>query len=239
MQIFDDPVRSLLVEGMLQAGVLTIRDVDGGAEPFLYSAGNYGPGYVSIKGLVGRPQLMNALTAWLAVKVAQDGQQPNFVAGNVTGGLVPGQKLRDHLSVLLAYEPAFVYVRGTRKLGGHKERVTGIEHLDEGDRGIVVEELVNFAETTCNNVLHLRGLGFEVRNAAAILTYNNPVACAQLRDNNIDLISFMTLDELLTMAQRYGTHGRSLIESYRNFLEDPLGWQSERGFVPREKGGTR
>lgn len=239
MNIFDDPVRLSLVVKMLQAGALTIRDVDGGAEPFLYSSGNYGPGYVSVKGLVGVPQLMNALTAWLAVAVARDGQRPGFVAGNVTGGLVPGQMLRNHLSVLLAYEPSFVYVRDMRKLGGHKELVTGIEHLNEGDEGIVVEELVNFAETTCNSVLHLRRLGFEVRDAATILTYDNPVALTRLNNNNIDLVSFMTLDEMLAVAERYELCEKQLVQGYRNFLQDPLGWQSARGFVPVKKGGTR
>lgn len=239
MKILDDPVRLRLVGKMLQVGALTIRDVDGEEEPFLYSSGNYGPGYVSVKGLVGVPQLLNALTAWLAVMVAQSGLRPDFVAGNVTGGLVPGQMLRDHLAALLAYKPSFVYVRDTRKLGGHGELVTGIEHLAEGSEGIVVEELVNFAETTCNSALHLRKLGFQVGDAATILTYENPVAIARLSENDIDLVSLMTLDELLSVAEIDGMYEVHLVRSYREFLEDPLGWQSARGLVPAKGGGTQ
>ena len=50
---------------------MDIRDVSGGEEPFVYSSGNRGPGYVMIKGLVGQPPVLNYLTTQLALKLAE------------------------------------------------------------------------------------------------------------------------------------------------------------------------
>jgi len=46
---------------ILKAEALTIRDVDGGESPFLYASGNWGPGYIMIKGLVGRKKIIKSL----------------------------------------------------------------------------------------------------------------------------------------------------------------------------------
>lgn len=80
---------------LLQApGAVVIRNVNGGEPPFLYSSGNYGPGYVTIKGMVGQKRIIEPLTFQLATKVAEEFPDLDFVAGNVSGGVVPGWILR-------------------------------------------------------------------------------------------------------------------------------------------------
>ena len=77
---------------VLQAKAMEIRDVDGGEKPFLYTSGNWGPGYISIKNLVGRKEIIKFLCQELAKKVAEKVPQLEFVAGNATGGIIPGRK---------------------------------------------------------------------------------------------------------------------------------------------------
>lgn len=136
----------------------------------------------------------------------------------------------------------YVYIRDTRKKGGHKELITGIDQNDEippGSNGLVVEELVNFAETTCNGALALRAANRVVTHAACILYYGNPLAAKALREADLEEIYLFTLRELLDIAKRYSTHPLHLINLYREFLADPLGWQAKRGLEPVKEGGTR
>lgn len=228
---------------LLQApGAVVIRDVDGGEAPFLYSSGNYGPGYVTIKGMVGQKRIIEPLTFQLAVKVAEEFPALDFVAGNVSGGVVPGWVLSQALESLLGKEVPFVYIRDTRKKGGHKELVTGIDKnplIPEGSNGLVVEELVNFAETTCNGAEALRNAGYNVTHAACIMFYGNPVSLKSLEQAKLTMIYHFTLRQLLDVAGLCGTHPPNLTALYRDFLDDPLAWQKKRGLEPVKDGGTR
>ena len=209
-------------------------------QPFLYASGNWGPGYIMIKGLVGRKEVMKSLTRELARKIVKTAPRVDFVAGNVSGGVIPGWLLSERLKAPLGVP--FVYIREARKKGGQKELVTGIVNNPEipaGANGLVVEELVNFAQTTCNGADALRNAGYSVTHAATILFYDNPEAVKNLRKHGIEIIYLFTLPELLAVAEKYGTHPQGAIDGYREFLNDPLGWQAERGLRPLKEGGTK
>lgn len=211
-------------------------------QPFLYASGNWGPGYVTIKNLVGRKEIIRLLTRQLAQKIAEKVPQLNFVAGNVTGGVIPGWLLSEYLESPLGRTVPFVYIRDMRKKGGQKELITGIANnpeISQSDNALVVEELVNFAQTTCNGAKALREAGYQAGHAATILFYNNPEAIKALEEAKIEMIYLFTLPQLLEIAERNHTHPQKVIDGYREFLKDPLGWQAERGLKPVERGGTK
>lgn len=238
---------------VLKAGVVEIRDVPLEVtneeveklpqenQPFLYASGNWGPGYVSIKNLVGQKRIIKFLTQQLAQLVVERVPYLNFVGGNVTGGIIPGWLLSEELETLFGRTIPFVYIREARKKGGQKELITGITNNPEippNANGLVVEELVNFAQTTCNGAEALRDAGYIVTHAATILFYNNPKAIRALKEHSIEMIYLFTLPDLLVVAEKYKTHSLKAIDGYREFLVDPLGWQTARGLKPIERGGT-
>ncbi len=227
---------------ILKAKAVEIRDVDAGEKPFLYASGNWGPGYVSVKNLVGRKEIIRFLARQLATKVAERATKIDFVAGNVTGGVVPGWLLSEYLESLLGRTFPFVYVRELRKKGGQKELITGIANNPEirpGANGLVVEELVNFAETTCHGAEALRDAGFKVTHATCILFYNNPEAAKSLKEAGIEMVYLLTLSEVLDIAEKLQTHPRKVIDDYRSFLIDPIGWSKKRDLEPVKEGGTK
>lgn len=233
-EILDDET---ICETILRSGAVTIRDVDAGEEPFLYSSGNWGPGYVSIKGLVGQERVFKTLTRQLTLRVLASQVGFDFIAANATGGMIPGYQLREDLQDLSGREIPYVYVRGSRKPGGHKELVTGIDgnpFTPQGSRALVVEELVNFAQTTTNSALGLRELGYQVDNAATILHYQNPEALTRLESNGLAVVHVTTLPKLLEVAEVGGHFSSDAIEDYKRFLGNPLRWQAERGLKPVE-----
>jgi len=225
---------------IINAGALEIRDIDGGEEPFLYSSGNYGPGYVNIKGLVGQRNVLMSLVRKLALKISVEVGVIDFIAGNVTGGQIPGWILSELLGIMRGHNIPYVYIRPSRKKGGHKKVITGDKNNDEIEKGmhcIDVEELINYAETTANAIEELRLAGYNCRCAATILSYENPVGVQKLRDMGIKLISLVTLEDLLRIAEIAPGYSNA-IRDYREFLKNPLGWQEMRGFKPVENGGT-
>lgn len=228
----DQRVTVLMVRVLQAPGALEIRDVDGGAKPFLYSSGNWGPGYVSIKGLVSQRELTKDLTYALGERVAASAS-PDFVAANVSGGMVPGWILAEYLKI------PYVYVRETRKKGGQQEHITGITNIPPHANGLVVEELVNFAQTTCNSAEVVRSTGREVTHGACILYYGNPEADRALQEHGLKMVYLFTLLELLDCAEQHRIHPVAIVQGYREFLQDPLGWQMKRNLIPVASGGTK
>ncbi len=235
-----------IADRIVKSGAISVRDVDAGEDPFVYSTGNRGPGYVMIKGLVGQPRVMKFLVKELAKLVAPHyGQDFNFIEGNATGGMIPAWQLADDVEKILDIEEGSIprpYLRESRKAGGHSELITGTGNnkiLVPGMRALVVEELVNYAGTTTNAALIFREAGFPVTHAACILTYDHSESNAKLRETGVDLISLIRLPQLLDALESTGLVPKDNINSYRNFLADPLKWQLDRKLVIPEDSARR
>jgi len=101
---------------MLLSGSMEIRDVDDkGEDPFLYASGWSGIGYILVKALVSHP-FFPGLAMLLSIKVAATAPKTSFVAGNLTGGVIPGWLLSRNLEVLLGHPVQFMYMAGSRKI---------------------------------------------------------------------------------------------------------------------------
>ncbi len=237
-------------KAILDAGALDIRDVPflgkegGGKDPFLYASSNRGPGYVMVKGQVGRPKLMDFLCYQLAKKIHDAGIEFDFVAGNVTGGVIPGWKVRDYLERLQGREIPYVFVKGTRAdlstmteqdaanfIVGHKNN----PNMKKGMTCVIVEELANFAQTTSASAGILRKAGYETENGSSILFYDHAQGHANLERAGLNMTAAITLPELLEVGESSGHFKPDVVDSYRNFLSNPTIWQLEHGFVPPEK----
>jgi len=231
----------LIASTIINSGAISIRDVDNGDEPFVYSTGNRGPGYLMIKGLVGQPSILKSLTKWLAHKVVKEAKF-DFIEGNATGGMIPGWQLRNDISDLLGKEVPFCYLRGSRKEGGHGELITGNQNnplIKPGMKALIVEELVNYAGTTANAAEEFRAAGHPVSHAACILSYDHTQSNSKLKEKKITLVPLITLPRLLDIAKYHKWLPLKSIQSYRDFLKDPLEWQLNRNLVIPESSAMK
>ncbi len=217
---------------IINCGAIEIKDVEGGEDPFVYTTGNRGPGYVMIKGLVGQPAVLKFLTKKLAHKVI-DTTEFDFIEGTATGGMIPGWQLRNDVSEILGREIPFCYLR-SKKDGGHGELITGDRNnplIQKGMRALVVEELVNYTETTVNAAEEFRNAGYPVSHAACIFSYDHEESNTRLKEKGVTLIPLITLPQLLAISEANGLIHKRLIQSYKHFLRDPLEWQLSRNLA--------
>ena len=133
------------VEAILRANAMEIRDVDGGEKPFLYASGWSGPGYILIKAMVSQ-DFFRRLVLLLSIKLAPKATRATFVAGNVTGGVIPGWLLSQYLELLLNRDVNFLYVKGTRFRGEEKDNpviVVDKKHLERMAQHLSMETILN------------------------------------------------------------------------------------------------
>lgn len=189
-----------------------------------------------IKGLVSQRILLENMVKLLAEKVADVFPDIEYVSGNATGGMIPAYILAGTLERLLGKPVPYFYVRNTRKIGGHGELLTGDKNNDyfkPGRRGLVMEELVNFAQTTCNSAIVQREAGYDVRHAASLVNYDHDTSRALLAETGITMVHLFTVSEILTLAE--GLYDKHLVDDYREFLKSPVDWQLARGYELPEK----
>jgi orotidine-5'-phosphate decarboxylase len=188
-----------------------------------------------IKGLVGQPLVLKYLIRKLAIRINNMiGDNFDFINGNVTGGMIPGWMLRDELSRIQNREIPYLYLRGSRKKGGHNEFITGHQNnklIKKGMKGLIIEELVNYGQTTTNSVLTYRDCGYKIDYTTTILHYDHPETNDRLKENNIRLIHLITLPEILDIALDKNILDVSLVNSYKDYLKDSIKWQLDRGYV--------
>lgn len=222
-----------ITKRIIAAGAVEVRDVDNGEEPFVYSTGNRGPGYVMMKGLVGQPEVLKFLTRNLAQRVVKEAKF-DFIEGNATGGMVPAWQLRNDVSEILGREIPYCYLRGSRKEGGHGELITGDRNnplIKKGMSVLIVEELVNYAGTTTNAAEEFRAAGYPVTHGACLLSYDHPESNKRLKDKGVTLVALLTLPQLLDAAGSIGALSAKAVSSYKEFLASPLEWQLKRNLV--------
>lgn len=228
-----DNSKKSFIRSIFDYNRIEIRDVDAGEEPFLYSTKNRGPGYVDVKGGVGIDEFFEPALELLARVIVYDEVPVDLVIGMMTGGALPGYRIKQHLQSWLGKRVVYIYQRGARKEGGHGELDTGDRNnpfILEGCYGLVVEELVNFAGTTTAGVLYERNKGRKVDHAACILFYENPVAIERLKNNSINIHWVVTLPEVLDFGLQEGAITQRQFDQYKAFLQDPRAWNESRGY---------
>ena len=223
---------TVITQILVRNRAVSIRDLSKGEKPFVYSSGNRGPGYIDVKSLIGAENgVYQELCQILAHKVARYHKQNplDFIEGNVTGGIIPGWEVAQHLQL------PFIYMRKSVKVEGNKELFTGITpDIQTGMHTIVIEELVNYAKTTVEAVTTLREAGYIVNSAATILTYDHDEQRERLKKAGLELISLIDLRTLITLIKSENMFSINSIKSYRSYLENPIRWQLDRNFaVPK------
>lgn len=224
---------------IVKSGRLDIHDVDGGEEPFLYSSGNYGPGYLDIKGACGIDDVFETFTEQSALTLLEQEAKFDFIAGNATGGMIPAFRVKQLIAEWAGKRVPYVYLRNTRKLGGQQEYATGIDrnpNINPDMKPLIYEELVNFAETTSNaaevwtDILKYN----PPTHGGTILEYANPMAAENLARHGLVLVSVIDLPTVLNVAEELKLFPAGAINSYRDFLRNPAQWQAVRGIQKRE-----
>lgn len=223
-------IRDDTIEAILEKSILEIRDVTAGEMPYQYTSGHKGPLYVGLKELISHTELFESLMRFLTDVLRRSIKRMHsvrFIAGVATDGLVPGYEIAKRLRQYWKRTLPFIYVCEAAKNGEWLVGAKNNPGVEIGSRCILVEELVNFGETTIRSVRKLRQAGYRVNHVACFLWYENPVAIKALRHEDIEVIHLLTLSELLDAAERKDLYPRQMIEECRMFLHDPLLWEQE------------
>ncbi len=184
-------------------------------DPFTWASGILSPIYCDNRIALSHPDVRTFLVHCL---VAQSATFEPFdvVAGVATAGIPHGVLLADKL------DKPFVYVRSSAKDHGRRNLIEG--ELQQGQRVLVIEDLISTGGSCLTAVEALRDAGAVVRGVLAIFQYGFSKAQTAFAEKHVEFQTLTQYDILLHEAIASGYIQLEDLTILQQWRENPEGW---------------
>lgn len=184
--------------------------------PFKWASGILSPIYCDNRVLLSFPSERNIVVNKLVELVQMVGNF-DLIAGVATAGIPHGMLIADRLNL------PFIYVRSTPKDHGTKSAIEGF--FKNGQKTLVVEDLISTGKSSLAAVQILRENGLEANHVISIFSYNLVEAKTAFETQNVHLNSLSDFDFLLEEALISGYIEKDQIDFLKQWKLNPKGWK--------------
>lgn len=190
-------------------------------DPFTWASGIKSPIYCDNRLTLTAPKVRTLIEEALVEVINEFYPDVEVLMGTSTAG-IPHAAIVGHLMDLPAG-----YVRGGKKDHGRSNQIEG--KLSEGEKVVVIEDLISTAGSCCETVETLRKAGADVLGVASIFTYGMKKGLENLAAHNIENHSLSDLDTLVEVAVDTGYIKPDDKNRILSFREDPAdtGWMKQ------------
>ncbi|SOD80375.1 orotate phosphoribosyltransferase [Spirosoma fluviale] len=185
-------------------------------EPFTWSSGWKSPIYCDNRVTLAYPDVRTYIKNALADAIRKRFPSVEVIAGVATAGIPQGALVADVLGI------PYCYVRPEPKSHGMGKQIEG--HLTNGQRVVVIEDLISTGGSSLKVVNALQAAGAEVLGMAAIFTYGFSVADQNFANKNIPLVCLSNYDALLLEAQELDYIPAEAMASLAAWRQNPAQW---------------
>ncbi|MEY3965821.1 MAG: hypothetical protein RL263_990 [Bacteroidota bacterium] len=184
--------------------------------PFTWTSGIKSPIYCDNRTVLSYPEVRNFVADSLAAMVKEHFPEVDRLAGIATAGIAHGVLAADRLNM------SYCYVRPEPKKHGLKNQVEG--HMNEGDKVVLIEDLVSTGKSSMQAVEGVRNEGGVVIGVLALFSYGFADAHKRFADEGIPLYTISNLNVLSEVAAKEGFISGEDIEMVQQFAKDPHSW---------------
>lgn len=206
-----------IAEALLSIQAVFLRPED----PFTWASGIKSPIYCDNRLTLTAPKVRTLIEEALVEVINEFYPNVEVLMGTSTAG-IPHAAIVGHLMDLPAG-----YVRGGKKDHGRSNQIEG--KLSEGEKAVVIEDLISTAGSCCETVETLRKAGADVLGVASIFTYGMKKGLENLASHNIENHSLSDLDTLVEVAVDTGYIKPDDKNRILSFRENPAdtGWMKQ------------
>src|SRR5437773_1417256 len=136
-------------------------------KPFTWASGWKSPIYCDNRRILSFPYVRDFIKSELCNLVFEKFPNAELLAGVATAGIAWGAMVADQLKL------PYIYVRPKPKEHGLGNQIEG--YFEEGQRTVVIEDLVSTGKSSLQVVDVLRAVGVEVVGLVSIFTYDFPL----------------------------------------------------------------
>ena len=205
-----------IARDLLRIGAVSLQPSD----PFTWASGRLSPIYTDNRLTLSHPDVRQRLADGF-VTLARRAGGADAVSGTATAGIPHATLLADRLDLPLSY------VRSQAKAHGKGNQIEG--RVTDGQRVLVVEDLVSTGGSVIAAVEALRDAGALVQTVLAVFTYGLDAAADAVSDAGFTLRTLTDFPALLEVAREDGLLDDTAIQTLEDWRRDPEGWSQSRG----------
>lgn len=202
-------MKTEIARELLKIGAVFLRP----EEPFTWASGIQSPVYCDNRLILTAPDARNIVEAALAGTVRREFPDAEVLMGTATAGIAHAA-IAGHLLGL-----PMGYVRSGAKDHGRQNRIEG--RLENGEKIVVIEDLISTGGSVITTVEALREAGAEVLGVVSIFTYNMQKGKDRLRDADIRAVSLTDFDAIAEVAAAEGYIAPSDVQRLLAFRDNP------------------
>ena len=187
--------------------------------PFTWASGLRSPIYCDNRKLLSRPFERTTIRDCFIDEIKSRYPQVQIIAGVATGAI--------GMAALIAQtmELPMIYVRSEAKKHGLGNRIEG--SWSEGDKVVVIEDLVSTGKSSLEAVAALREGGCNVLGMMSIFTYGFDSAAKSFQDANCELQSLSDFQSLLKCVAELGTLTSDEIQWLSHWNRNAAQWSED------------
>lgn len=185
-------ISSRVAQGLLSIGAVFLRP----QEPFTWASGIKSPIYCDNRLILTAPAVRETVERAIADTVHREFPQAEVLMGTATAGIAHAA-IAAHLMGL-----PMGYVRSGAKDHGRQNRIEG--KLTEGEKVVVIEDLISTGGSLIETVEALREAGADVLGAVSIFTYGMEKGKQRLAEAKVRAVSLTDFDEIVAVAEAEG-----------------------------------
>lgn len=182
-------------------------------EPFTWASGIKSPIYCDNRLILTSPEQRNIVENAIAETVKREYPDAEVLMGTSTAGIAHAAIAADILGMPMGY------VRGSAKDHGRQNRIEG--RLKEGQKVVVIEDLISTGGSVIDVVDALREAGAEVLGIVSIFTYGMQKGLDRLAAANVKNVSLTNLDAVAKEAAESGYIKAEDVARLLKFRDNP------------------
>ena len=202
----------VIAEKLLQVKAVQLNP----SQPYNWASGWKSPIYCDNRKVLSFPYIRDFIKSELCNVIFEQFENTELLAGVATAGIPWGAMAADQLKL------PFIYVRPKPKEHGLGNQIEG--ECKEGQKVLVIEDLVSTGKSSLQAVDALQSKGLEVIGMVSIFNYGFNQAKEQFEQRKLPYISLTDYPTLIQLALRDGLIGQSESELLEQWRKDPANW---------------
>jgi orotate phosphoribosyltransferase len=188
--------------------------------PFTWSSGMKSPIYCDNRLTLSYPSIRRRVAEGLKTLIVEHFPNVEMIAGTATAGIPHAAWVSELLDLPMSY------VRSKAKGHGKGNQIEG--KVTQGQKVVVVEDLISTGGSVIEAVAALQEAGCDVLGVVSIFTYELEKGKQQLGSANISSYSLTDFTTLASLAEEKGLITKNNLDSLSEWRKDPSEWRAAK-----------
>jgi orotate phosphoribosyltransferase len=202
-----------VAEKLLQSGAVQLRP----HEPFTWASGWKSPIYCDNRKILSFPYIRDYIKSEMCNIIFEKYPDADLIAGVATAGIAWGAMAADQLKL------PFIYVRPKPKEHGLSNQIEGV--FEQGQKTVVVEDLISTGKSSLQVVEVLRNAGLLIEGMVSIFTYGFDAAERNFKEAGVQYQSLTDYSTLINIGLEKGKIKSTEETLLLQWRKDPASWR--------------